>query len=312
MSFEVFELDNPKWPQVLKESEADIAFLPNFCRFHLRQSPGRAVMFFYEDDLGAVFDVTLLKDVSSLPFFSSTVSDYTCPEVLRSAVDSCRSKPLLDLVSPGYNGPTFVGNPSDGQNLLLRYRQSVDGWCREHNVITEFVRIHPMSTTVAFWEGIESLNKASDVIYVDLREGYDAAWKNYSSKRRQEVRRAARNGAAMCIVPADEVHINRFVELYDTTMSRKQAKSVYFYSREFFVDLFDKLKEQTLLVEAYAGDQLASSTIFFLGHRCVWAQYEGTVPSVRDSDANLYKTDRMIAWSAEHRYNYLFAGRWFS
>jgi hypothetical protein len=169
-----------------------------------------------------------------------------------------------------------------------------------------------MSTAVALLDEIESLHKASEVIYVDLRDGYDAAWENYSSKRRQEVRRAVRNGAAMRIVPSDELHIDRFVELYDSTMSRKQAKSVYFYSREFFIDLFDRLKEQTLLVEAYAGDQLASSTIFFLGNRCVWAQYEGTVPSVRDSDANLYKTDRMIAWSADHSYNYFLLGGGFS
>jgi CelD/BcsL family acetyltransferase involved in cellulose biosynthesis len=161
-------------------------------------------------------------------------------------------------------------------------------------------------------EGIEPLHRVSEMIYVDLREGYDAAWDKYSSKRRQEVRRAARNGATMRIVPADELHINRFVDLYDSTMSRKKTKSVYFYSSEFFVELFGELKERALLVEAYAGDQLASSTIFLLGNKCVWAQYEGTNSSVRETDANLYKTDRMISWSADSKYDYFLLGGGFS
>lgn len=307
MSFEVLELENPKWERVLAHSEADIAYRPEFCRFHLQQSPGRAVMFYYEDELGAIFDVTLLKDVSRLPFYSAMKSDYAPPDESRSA-NSDLSMPPLDLASPGYNGPLSIGNSSNTQELLCGYRSAVNAWCCKHNVVTEFVRIHPMSMTVGAMEEIEPLDRVSEVIYVDLREGYEAAWDKYSSKRRQEVRRAARNGATMSIVPPDEFHINRFVDLYDSTMLRKQTKSVYFYPREFFVDLFGELKERALLVEAYADDQLASSTIFFLGNKCVWAQYEGTDPSVRESDSNLYKTDRMISWSADHGHDYFLLG----
>jgi hypothetical protein len=36
MPFEVLELDNPKWEQVLAHSEANIAYRPEYCRFNLR------------------------------------------------------------------------------------------------------------------------------------------------------------------------------------------------------------------------------------------------------------------------------------
>jgi hypothetical protein len=251
-------------------------------------------MFYFQDELGDVFDVTLAKDISRLPFFAAVADQFPF-------------KPV-DLTSPEYNGPVFIGNPSRPEELMRRYRLAVDAYCRNHQVVTEFVRVTPLLPSGAPLAQVECLQAVSEMVYVDLRDGYENARKNYSSKRRQELNRADRSGASMRIVPADEENIVRFAQLYESTMRRKQTKSVYFHSLEFFCELFSKLGARALLVEAYAKDQLASSTIFFLGNKRVWAQYEGTVYQLRDMDANLFKTDRMIAWSAEHGYDYFMLG----
>lgn len=294
MPLEIIELGDPRWRELIVRSNADVGYCEEFCRFRLKESNARALMLYFEDELGTVFDVTLEKDISTLSFFAAMA-------------DQFNAKPV-DLASPEYNGPLFIGNPSQPDELMRRYRLSVDNYCENHQVVTEFVRVAPMLPSSEALAQVESLQSVSEMIYLDLRGGYENARKNYSSKRRQELNRAARGGASMKIVPANQGNISRFAELYESSMDRKKTKSVYFHSREFFSELFKTLGDRALLVEAYAGDRLASSTIFLLGQKRVWAQYEGTVYELRDTDANLYKTDRMIAWSAEHGYDYFMLG----
>jgi hypothetical protein len=294
MPFEAIPLNDKRWDETLSKCPAGIFYTTRFCQFRVDGSHSHALMFRYHDDRGLVFDVTTVKDISSLPFFSTVSQDF--PHL------------PIDIESPEYNGPVIVGAPDDEHELLSAYRAAVDAYCEEHNVVTEFVRVHPMSSIAGVLTQIVPLTSASDMVYVDLRHGYEAARSNYSSKRRQEMNRAVRNGARIRVVQPEEDAILRCSALYNDTMRRKAAKSVRIFEADYCVSLFGHLGENAILVEAFMGDALASSTVLLLDGKNIWASYTGTVYSLRDSDANLYMTDRMIAWAAERGYDYFLLG----
>ena len=291
---EVIPLNDERWDETVSRFPAGIFYTTRFCKFRACSAGISPVMLRYVDDRGLVFDVTTIKEISSLPFFCMVSQHF--------------SSPPIDIASAEYNGPVVAGITGEEHGLLSAYRAAVDGYCAEHNVVTEFVRIHPMSSIAAVLAKIVPLIPASDMVYVDLRSGYDAARSNYSNKRRQEMNRAARCGARIEIVRPDPEAVLRCSRLYNDTMRRKAAKSIRVFDADYFVTLFDWLSEETLLVEAFMKDALASSTVFLLDHKNIWALYTGTVYELRDSDANLYMTDRMIAWAAERGYEYFLLG----
>src|ERR1700719_3567980 len=291
MPFELISLNDQRWDDTLSKSNAGVFYSRQFCRF---RGGDQSVMFRYQDERGLVFDVTTVKQVPLLPFYSSVSEQFRHPPI--------------DLASPEYNGPVVVSDCNHERDLLGAYRAATDEWCASHNVVTEFVRMHPMSPVADVLGEFENSVSASDMVYVDLRSGYAAARSSYSGKRRQEMNKAARNGAHAKIVQPDPDAILRLSTLYNETMRRKGAKSERFFDAGFFFTLFESLAGQVILVEAFMKDFLASSTVYLLDRKNIWALYKGTVHDLRDSDATLYETDRSIAWAAEHGYDYFLLG----
>jgi hypothetical protein len=286
--FEVIEPGDARWTRAVDESGADIFYRPEFARFRAEGQPHRPVMFHYEDALGRVFDVTTIREVSRLPFYEDVASTFR--------------QPPIDLASPEYNGPIVAGERAG--ELRARYRAAVDGWCRQSGVVTEFVRVHP------FAEGVDaSLPVASEVIAVDLREGYEAAARRYRKGHRGDVRKASRDGARIAIVEPDEARVARFASLYLETMERRQAKSVYRFQPEYFASMFRHLGSRAILAEAHAGTgSLAAMAVFFVGGAHVWYMYNAAVESESGGGVITLMLDRLFAWAAERGCSWFMLG----
>jgi hypothetical protein len=280
VALEVIELDDPRWAETVQR-HADLFYLPEFCRFKLQGQAHRPVLLRYEDDAGVAFDVTTIREVARLPFYAAIAGQF--------------SSAPIDLASPEYNGPIAVGDPGARSALLRRYRAAVDEYCRTHAVVTEFVRLHPFETA-----GADDTSLAGDVVYVDLREGYEAAAARVNDGHRRTARRAAREGARFEIAPSHEERIRQFAGLYLDTMRRTHAKSVSLHSPDYFLALFRHLGTRAVLAESYSGSgRLASAIVLLVGDRRVWYKYGGTVEAERSSGANTLLFDRLFAWAAE-------------
>jgi serine/alanine adding enzyme len=298
-SFAVIGIDDARWEETTTPTEADVFYHPDFCRFRYGGSRDRPVMFRYEDDLGIVFDVTVVRQIAELPFFAEVGSHFG-------------SSPV-DLVSPEYNGPMVVGSFKDQSELLRRYRDAVGEYCRDHGVVTEFVRVHPLSECVQELNGVEALVTASEIVYVDLKAGYEVAANGYRRGHRRTIKRAAKEGAHIEIVAPTPQRIERLAAAYAETMLRRGAGTYYSHDLAYFESLFQNLGNRALLVEAYAGNGgLAAVNVFFVGSRYVWDMYLGTVESQRRTGANHFKYDRMICWAAENGYQRLMMGGGFA
>jgi len=293
MSFEFIGPADARWRSCLSASKAGIFYSPEYCDLH-RDKDGSPVMLLYQDDLGTAFDVTAIKNVSSLPFYQDIAAQF--------------SSPPLDLANPIYNGPLLVSAPADRSELLRRYRAAVHRFCADNNVVTEFVRFHPLYSYASELGRIEELIPVSDILYADLRNGYEAAHKQYRKGHKSAARKAARDGASWKIVAPTPENLASFTELYQSTQRRSGTRDAYVQSAQFFRALFDALKDRALLVESYANEKLVSSSVFLDDSECLWYQYSGSALELLSSDAHTYLMDRMIDWAASRAFSYLVLG----
>lgn len=241
----------------------------------------------FQDTGGVVFDVTTLRDISRLPFFAAA-------ELGRSAVD---------VASPEYNGPIVAGAPADAAELVARYRKAVDSALQDLGAVTEFVRCDPFAAATSGLGAIEELTSVSEVVYVDVREGYETAFRGYRPEHRTAIRKAVRAGTEVRFVAAPGPDaLDRFFALYTATLARKpDVKSYHKLPLDYFASLFRHLGEHALLVESWSTGRLASSTVFVVGARRAWYLYGGTQPEAVAGGANKLLFDRVIAWAAEQR-----------
>lgn len=251
-------------------------------------------MLLYQDDLGTAFDVTAIKNVSSLPFYEDIAAQFSSPPV--------------DLANPVYNGPLLVCATADRGELLRRYRVAVHRFCADNNVVTEFIRFHPLYSYSSELGQIEELIPVSDILYVDLRNGYEAAHKQYRKGHKAAARKAARDGASWKIVEPTEENLASFMRLYQSTQQRNLTRAPYVQGAQFFRALFDALRDRALLAESHAKGKLVSSSVFVEDTECLWYQYSGSVLELLSTDAHTYLMDRMIEWAASKTFSYLVLG----
>jgi hypothetical protein len=259
MAFEVLAIDDGRWSELVRYAEGDIFYEPSYCRFLTEGTPHLPIMLLYEDDLGKVFDVTLVKAISSLPFFADIADQFTHPPV--------------DLASPDYNSPIVRADPRDSAELLQHYRRPVDQYCRETGVVTEFVRFHPLSESAE----LVDIYPGAELLYIDLRPGYQNALHGYRKGHKSTIKKAAREGAEFRFCTSNDTHpLAKVYELYIEAMQRKDAKSVYLHKFAHFQNMARHLGDRLLIMQSWVGDQVASANIFLLDRKHIWFKLFGT------------------------------------
>jgi predicted N-acyltransferase len=293
MSFEVIAPTDPRWHATVSTSDAGIFYTPEYCALHKEEGSSPA-MLLYQDDFGVAFDVTSVKNVAYLPFYQSVAGQLAYPPI--------------DLANSIYNGPVVVSGGADHQEMLRRYRKALDQFCADNHVVTEFVRFHPLYQHSEALSKIEELIPVSDILYVDLRAGYEAARKQYRKGHKAAAQKAAREGASWNFVEPDDNHLATFLRLYEWTQRRNGTRGVYVQKEPFFRAMFDELKGRALLVESYAQADVVSSSIFLDDKTCLWYQYSGSALDLLGTNAHTYLMDRMVAWAASKGISYLVLG----
>jgi len=170
---------------------------------------------------------------------------------------------VTDLQSAyGYGGP--ISN-SDAPDFLKRADQAFGAWAREHAVIAEFLRFHPLVTHELWYFGKVVDNR--ETVYVNLLEDL---FQQYAVRRRTDVRRALETplrveraaGSAMREV---------FPEIYRSNMDQIGAGRSYYFPAGYFDALFDFSGTEGWL--AYHEGQPIAGAVFLLSEPAKLVEY---------------------------------------
>jgi sugar O-acyltransferase (sialic acid O-acetyltransferase NeuD family) len=199
-----------------------------------------------------------------------TLDKFVAWPVMIEDIESSRSgsaEPLQDISTVyGYAGPVACGCEHDRPFLLSAWQEFTGMW-RSQGVVSVFTRFHPLLANHRLLPHLRDDREHLDfehelfaegaTVAIDLRRTPEDIFRSYDRHLRQALRRLST--MEMSVTPDSEwQHLDDFVRIYHATMKRNNASPFYFFSRDYFDKLREKLGPQgTLLVTRY-GDEIAS------------------------------------------------------
>lgn len=138
---------------------------------------------------------------------------------------------FIDIQSPyGYGGP--VASSTDPQ-FLDRAWESYLLWCKDNNVLVEFIRFHPLLENECFYQG--DIITDRQTVWLDL-DAEDLLM-TYSVRVRTAIRKAAKEGLRVEWIEAYKF-MEVFPQMYRDVMEELKADEIYYFNQDYFLRLF--------------------------------------------------------------------------
>lgn len=204
---------NEQWDYYIKQmprADRDIYFTRQYHSACESNGEGKAQLFIYQED----------SKLGLYPFMLNIIKE-----------DSL-SKTYYDIQTCyGYGGP--LCNTTDAAFLIRFEREFID-YCKENNVVCEFIRFHPLlQNHKMFKENIEILFNR-ETVYLDLEQDIQTIWQSeISSKNRNMIRKAQKNDLLIELYTDIEI----FKTIYQETMNKLNADEFYYFSDEYYEEL---------------------------------------------------------------------------
>jgi len=133
---EVFGLeDETKWLYIVKQFKShDVYYLPQYVKAFQIHGDGETMLFYYQGKNTRAVNVVMKRDIAGFGHFADRLDENT----------------LFDLYTPyGYGGFLLEGDRGDAALKELDMEYST--WCKNHGIVSEFVRFHPMLNNYLKW-----------------------------------------------------------------------------------------------------------------------------------------------------------------
>ena len=223
--------DASDWPQLLAQVPHDIYHKPQYVRLCAKYDAGEPAAFVAAEGESLFFVPLLFREIPPL----------------REDLDG-----HFDAVSP-YGYPCPLSNSTDAR-FLQRALQQMMTCLRERNVVSAFLRLHPLlASPLEELRQIGTVIQHGETVFYDLSRPDDELWKDVRRTTRQAISRARRRG----FVAAEDhqwQHLDDFIEVYWESMRRVAADDAYFFPAEYFYELKDSLSESVHLLVVSAPD----------------------------------------------------------
>jgi Acetyltransferase (GNAT) domain len=207
---------------------------------------------------------------------------------------------VRDVTTVAYGGPLALGQSPPVEQFSSAYER----WCAEHDIVTSFVRFHPL---------LANHRNAPTCLRLERAEG-SVAWPlegdllaGVHRHHRRLIRRATAAGLRVSATVGPE-HLDSFAALYDQTMRRLNAVSFYFFPQAYWNRLSGSLRDDVVLFEALLEDEPVAS-ILCLASR-PWLHYHlgANSDTGRNLGANHLLLFSAARFAQKHDYELLHLG----
>lgn len=235
------------------EEKLDIYFEENYGKLYEKMENAIAEKFVFENENGKVTSLFLKREI---------------PE----KVDG---KTYYDLVTPyGYGGP-IVEFSNNKEMLLEEYEDEFSKYCLENNIVSEFIRFHPIAKNYEDFEKMYNAKYMRKTLATDI-ESYDNPFESeFSKSTRKTVKRCLNSGITYRITESPE-SLEEFKRIYYLNMERKEASEYYFFDDKYFSDILKYYKDNVILVEALYENKVIATGLYFVSNNIIHAHLSGT------------------------------------
>lgn len=266
----------------------DIYFKEEYAKLYENIENGKMEKFEYKSELGIIRNVFIKREI---PTFIDSVRYY-------------------DLVTPyGFGGPIIIECVDDESKaeLVKKYHEIFKEYCEENNIISEFIRFHPIIKNRNDFKDIYDTQYMRKTVGTNLKDYDDPFQSEFSKSCRKTVRRALRDGVTF-EMERQPNNIDEFTNIYNSTMERNDAIEYYYFGQEYFNDIINNLKSNVVVSKAiYEGKTIASG-LYFIFNNTIHAHLSGTLNEyLHLSPAYILKYGTTI-WGKENGYEMIHYG----
>ncbi|KIH71406.1 GNAT family N-acetyltransferase [Salinicoccus roseus] len=213
-----------------------------------------------------------------------------------------------DLISPyGYGGP-IIHRVDDPKALVEAFEKQFTTYCGDHNIVSEFVRFHPLFGNHEPFTEIYDVAHIKETVGTDLVRFEDTFQSEFSSTARKITRRMLRDERFNCTLDRGFNDIGSFMEIYTETMMRNNASGFYYFDRDYFQGLADRFGNDLMTMTVREGDYPVAMCLYFVSGDIVHEHLKGTRDAyLRDSTCYLMKYN-MIRWAEENGHSLIHYG----
>lgn len=254
----------------------DIYFQPEYGKLYEKIEGGICEVFEFKGESGAIKNMYIKRPV---PWAIEGVQYY-------------------DVTTPyGYGGP-IVAEGNYSSELGKNYYKQWLTYCTNNRIIAEFVRFH-------LFDNIELRNlfhgdifRISENVVLLLNKSMDEIWMAFEHKVRKNVKKALNSNLVVTIDPSGE-QLDRFLNIYYSTMKRNNAQKYYYFESDYFKNIIDNLYGQFMFFHVWYKETLISTELVLCSSRYVYSFLGGTLEEYYPMRPNDLLKYEIIKWSKQ-------------
>ena len=256
--FEIIEIDNPKWNEIVKKSSIYDFHHTSF--YHRIDNDFRSVLFYVEKDNNFIALPLVIRPIESTDWFDMT-SVY------------------------GYCG--FITNQNIEEDLLFFFKDNFKAYCKENNIISVFSRLHPIINQKSMFSDFGCIEDLNKTVAIDLRLTPEEQRKQYRKSNKSEINQLKRKGFSVVEAKSNS-DIDSFIAIYYETMDRVNAEKYYYFSREYFYDFLSNKFFGNKLLLAKFDNEVVAGAIFTYTDKIMQYHLAGTTENyIRETPMKL-------------------------
>ncbi len=272
-----------EWNKHLSKMQLyDFYHLPSYHKIAEEGGEGKAVLFSYEKDGYHIALPLMIRSLKSVDELSGANGFYDASSVY------------------GYAGPVS-SHSSIPDEIVKDFQSSLQSELKNMNVITVFSRLHPFIPQNFIIENTGSVSNIGITISVDLSLPVEEQRSQYSKGHKSGVNKLRRLGAE-CIIDTEYKYLDEFLALYYETMNRVNATDYYYFTREHFENLVNKLEANVYLFICLLEGEVICGGIYIECNGIVQSYLGGMFSKYRDIAPRKLEKDTVRLWAAENKF----------
>ena len=236
----IINIDNPVWDSIVRTFDNyDVYYLSGYVKaFKIHGDGNPSLMYYKTDNLEAAY-VFFLRETAHTGWY--------------------------DAITPyGYGGTLFKGDTST--DCLTAFHSEWLRFAKENNIVDNFVRFHPILDNAFHNRSLINVIDLGQTIAMDLTSE-DLIWSNISSKNRNMIRKAEKNGVSIHHGKGMEL-LDIFIEIYNKTMEHDSASDYYYFKHDFYESIDRDLNDNyEIFYAVYDGKIVSMAIMIFANHR---------------------------------------------
>ncbi len=265
----------------------DIYFDKNYGKLYEHTEKGKAKIFEYEDENGKISNQFIIREIPI-------------------KVDG---NTYYDIVTPyGYGGPIIKKRKEGREKKLLKaYEENFKQYCKENNIVSEFVRFHPIINNALDFKELYNAVCIRKTLGTNLKDFEQPEKEEFSKSCRKNIRRALNKGITFKVTEAPN-SINNFKEIYYSTMDRNNATDYYYFGDEYFSNMIKYFNKNMVLVEAIYEEKVIACGLYFIYKKIIHIHLSGTLSEYLYLSPAYMLRYAITLWGKENGYNLIHHG----